>query len=181
MGRRKTAPKKSLMQLKRSLKIASLIILGIVLASVRVGTKAGNTRYGDWWPTRDIQLGQVIVKANDQPRHTTHLGQGPDTLTAVITSEKTETAATVYLPIFQFGTAKGTAQISLFLNDRPEGTTEVSTETDYKMLGLLPSLSTRSSIRAEINRAIVKTAEQRIKEFQKVEAARQAVKPKSAD
>ncbi len=161
------------MKIKKVLKIGTLALFGAVLCFFRLESRSGMTNYGEWLPTKDIHLDTVIVKLNADTRQISHIGLGTDVLVASITSEQIDTAPTLYLPIFQFGEAKGTAQVSLSLNGHQEGTTEVSTESQYKMFGLLPSLSTRSSIRKEIDRAITKTVEQRIEDFRKRERARQ--------
>ncbi|MET0263772.1 MAG: hypothetical protein ABW223_12790, partial [Rariglobus sp.] len=145
------------MKLKKVLNIGTTALLVAVICFFRFGSRSGTTDYGAWFPTRDIHLDKVIVQTKDDPRFTAHLGLGKDILVASITAEEIKTAPTLYLPIFQFGEAKGTAQISLILNGRPEGTMDVSIDLHYEMFGLLPNLFIRSQIQREINRAIVKT------------------------
>ncbi|CAM2976205.1 hypothetical protein [Rariglobus hedericola] len=164
------------MTIKKALSIGTLALIVAAVCFFRFGSKSNVTHYGAWFPTKNILLDTVTVKVGDDTRHISHIGSGADVLVASITSENIETAPTLYLPIFQFGEAKGTAQISLSLNGHFEGTMEVSVENQYQMFGLIPSLLIRSDIRSEINQAIVKTTDRRIKEFSKVERVRQTLK-----
>lgn len=142
----------------------AVLILALVIAATHYTRTTSSVLYGDLELDRGTEVERVRVVRDGNTVWDAHVGRSGETIEFHITAEDFVTPWTLYLPFHQRGTVIGRFHFEARLGDKVVGRSSVSCENRVVRYGVLPSFYSRDDVRAQLGRALVKTAEVRLQE-----------------